>query len=92
MVNTLKFQILYPIVLPILSGLANSADLIRLLQKEQSDLSLHCLLMPFCQKLGVQNFRTFTIFIQYNSSITVNVAVVGNDLKYREQKKTKFKT
>ena len=33
--------------------------LIRLLLKEQSDLGLHFLHMPFCEKC----FRTFTVFI-----------------------------
>ena len=35
--------------------------------QEQSDLGLHCLHMPFCQK-RVQNFSTFTITLFFCSS------------------------
>ena len=45
----------------ILSGMANSVNLIRLLLKEQSDLTLHCLYMPFYHSFGVLNSMTFTI-------------------------------
>ena len=57
--NVLKYMKLF---LKILSGMANIVDLIRLLLQEQSDLGLHCLHMPFCQKLCVQNFRV-SIFV-----------------------------
>ena len=39
--------------------------LIRLLFQEQSDLGLHCMHMPFYQKIGVQSFRTYTVFINF---------------------------
>ena len=35
--------------------------LIRLLSEERSDLGLHCLHMPFYQKLSVRIFRVFTV-------------------------------
>ena len=31
--------------------------------KEQSDLGLHCLIMPFVRHFDVRNFRTFTIYM-----------------------------
>ena len=43
--------------LKILSGMANSVDPD---QTAPSDLGLHCLHMPFCQKLWCSKFRTFT--------------------------------
>ena len=39
----------------------NSEDQIKLLLKKQSDLSLHCLSVPFCQATSVQNSRIFTV-------------------------------
>ena len=37
-------------------------NLIRVLLQEQSDLGLHCLHMPFNQKLRVQNFNTIPYY------------------------------
>ena len=41
------------------SGMANCVD------PDETDLVLHCLNMPFCQKLDVRNFRTFTLVLLY---------------------------
>ena len=51
----------YAVVYKILNGMANSVQtLIRLLLKEQYNLGLHCLHIPFVRNFGVGNFRTFT--------------------------------
>ena len=58
---SLFFMQLFP---NILSEMANSVDPDQTAPfwlKEQSDLGLHCLHMPFCQKIWHTNFRTFTI-------------------------------
>ena len=68
MVNLLNFRTLYSILcwpefsfflqsfLKILSGLANCVDPDQTAPLEQSDLGLHCLHMPFCQKLLCSKF------------------------------------
>ena len=54
--------------------IANREDRIRLLLKNQSDLGLHCLSMPFSQAFCVRNFRTFTITLQLGSQLLRNQA------------------
>ena len=69
MVHVLKFWTLYSIIsglscaffflqlfLKMLSGMAKMVTLIRPLLQKQSDLGLHCLHMPFCQKLWCIKF------------------------------------
>ena len=54
--------------LKILSGMANSVDLDQTAPKEQSDLGLHCLHMPFCQTLLCTKFQDI-----YNNEYDMNV-------------------
>ena len=65
-----------------LSGMANSEVLIRLLLQEQTDLGLHCLHMPFCQIFGVQNFRTFLEHFFWNkcSKIFMVITTIESEL------------
>ena len=42
-----------------------SRMLVLIANREDPDLGLHCLSMPFWQATSVQNFRTFTLVIAY---------------------------
>ena len=71
MVKVLKFQTLFSCsqikccfseleFTKCMSEQQTEKTLIRLLLQRQSDLSMHCLSLPFMHQTGVQNFRIFT--------------------------------
>ena len=51
--------------------------LVRLANRKDPDLGMHCLSRPFWQVTSVQNFRTFTVYL---TSIATRECLLGNCL------------
>ena len=65
--------------------MANSVDLMRMFFEEQSDLGLHCLHMPFYQKLWYQNFWTVTIVtVRRNGLCIFRITMVSCDVSKKK--------